>query len=281
METKELKFIEDYVFDIPDSRDFLLEEYLEFANWKTPITWLQDNLILYSQWNTPKCTRYAAQFLSTMLDMLEDIETVWEILRPQKDPGTYKDNRPHTLLDRAKQFKELDKIIWFVSIPRVWYKYSNWTSMTLQRRLDLFKKALDISFLFTGTDRVKRTMSQSPILKFWSAATIWHAFDITWKNEIYHSSDKLFKHVNSFWKERGDNWYWYIEENNIDKLYTAYMFIDKKDSEYFANFKTIQKAKQWIKIFKELYEIWNPRLKQFLQEKAITAWLENVLWFKY
>jgi hypothetical protein len=32
METKSIKFIDDYVFDIPDSRDFLLEEYLEFAH---------------------------------------------------------------------------------------------------------------------------------------------------------------------------------------------------------------------------------------------------------
>jgi hypothetical protein len=124
-------------------------------------------------------------------------------------------------------------------------------------------------------------MDQSPILKFENWTKIWHAFDITWKDEIYHSYDKLFKHVNSYWKDRWDKWYWYIKEKDIDKLYTAYIFIDKKDDEYFKNFKTIQKAKQWLKIFKELYEIWNPRLKKFLEEKALTHWLEDILWFKY
>jgi hypothetical protein len=38
--------------------------------------------------------------------------------------------------------------------------------MTLEKRIELFKKSLDFSFLFTGTDRVVRRMDQSPILKF-------------------------------------------------------------------------------------------------------------------
>lgn len=257
--------VDDIIIDSPDDRDYMFEDYIEQeeADWQSmrPL----DNFKLFDQWKNTKCTWYALQHIVNLYNLKEDLEETGGIIRQQLDPDTYEDNRPHTLQDRLKQFRELWLIEWYVTIPRVWYNTPTGI-MTLERRNKELNLALNKWFLiYTGSDKIKWTMNNWPIVKF-SDKWDWHAFPIITNKDIYHSTDNLYKFGNSFGSDRGDNGYWYIQEKDVDKLFTAYIIIDKSDSEYFKKYRANKKVFEFLQKAKELYNEWNDEIKKYFEQ---------------
>lgn len=267
----ELKNWEDNIIDIPDTRDYMFDEYIrqknEYADW---IEYRPEDIVtVYNQWRTAKCTWYWLQHIVNGYNILEDISNEWSVIRPQKDPMEYLDDRPHSLQDRLNQFRELWLIEWYVAIPRVWWNTPTGI-MTAERRNKELKKAMEQwYFIYTGTDRVKWTMTMNPLLNFWDKR-VWHAFSLVKENDIYHSTGDLYKFINSYGKERWDNGYWYIKESDVDKLYTCYVILDHKDSDFFKRFRSNKKVTDLILKAKELYYEWNYEQKKYFENIQLT-----------
>ena len=269
-----VNLVQDYIEDVPSSRDYLYDDMRERADWQS-VERPKELIKLFDQWRTPKCTWFALQHIVNWNNILEDLENKWEVIRDQFNPNEYVDNRPHYLQDRLNQFKELDLIQWYVSIPKVWWRLRDGTVMSKQKRNELMKEALTKGFLYTGTSYVKRTTDQDASLRFTDNKQTWHAFPIV------DYSDWIYTIANSFWLDRWDAGYGYVSEHDVDKLFTCYLIVDKKDTEYFKNFRVIQKAKQAIKEFKELYEVSPRKVQQWFEDIQLTATLEDFLKFEY
>lgn len=272
MEEKDLKIVQDHIIDTPDNRDYLFDEYLkakeEYADGWTEYR-PENKVTVFDQWRSAKCTWFALQHIVNWYNIIEDIQNTDNIIRPQKDPNEYLDNRVHSLQDRLKQFRELWLIEWYVSIPRVWWNTPTGV-MTVERRNEELKKAMQKwYFIYTWSNRAKRTMGMNPVIKF-GDYSIWHAFSLVKQWDIYHSKDNLYKFINSWWTKWWDNGYWYIEEKDVDKLFTAYIIIDKKDSEFFQRFKANRKVTDLILKAKEIYYDSNNEQKKYWETIQLT-----------
>lgn len=252
MDKKEL--ITEDVIDIPSNRDYLFEEYLqeEQAEWNNYVR-PEEYYNVLDQGSTSMCTLYALQAIINWNQILEDLKEIGNVVREQYDPkNDWIDNIRH-LQTRIEKARKDWKIEWYLSIPRVWTNTPTWV-MTIERRNKELKMALNKwYFIYTGTEYSKWTMNQSPLLNLWKDKYTWHAFSIVGADNIYQSHDRLYKFVNSWWKEWWDDWYWYIKEEDIDKLFTCYVVIPKSNAEFFRKYRANKKVMELISLAKQIY----------------------------
>ena len=250
-----MEFNLENIYDIPDDRDYLFDEYLQEENGEgIKSAWIDDYFKILDQWQTPMCSLFAGYSIINMYNILEDKRNVWTVVREQKDPKQFGIDNVRSIQVRVEQFRKEGLIEWYLSIPKVWVKTPTGI-MTKERRLQEIKTAFQKwYFIYTGTDRTDRTIPQNPILKLWSEIKQWHIIPLTGSDYTYHSTGNLLRTANSFWKKRGDDWYGYIKESDVDKLYTCYVFIPKTNSEFFKTYKKNKKRNEWIKQWREFYQ---------------------------
>lgn len=266
----------DAVVDEPQNGDYNRHEFEEFAEGDRKTARPDEYIELFDQGNSSLCTRYSLTAIINAYNILEDINTEWKPIRDQIDPS-YPDDWIRSLQRRVDDAKKAGLIEGYVAIQKVWWKYPNGTVQTKETRLQQIKKALDSGyFLYTGSDKVDwSAWWKNPIIS-WKSSGVGHAFDLVASNETYHSTGNLIKIANSFGRDYADNGYNYINESDIDRLFTVYVIIDKKDSAFFQTFKQQQKAKQLIAIAKDLYENANAEQKAWFMEKKIGDWIKKL-----
>lgn len=232
---------ENNCYDMPDNRDYPFDEYIEFAEWiekKRPY----NDLIVYNQWATPACTRYALMHIVNAQNIIEYKEN-WQIYE-QIDPITIRTNwnKIKSLQSALSEVRRLWLIEWSAKIF-----YKNETEL-----LQSMKKAIDMwMYIYTGSSngdwaKIKQTGIYT-IRTDWKF--VWHAWDII----DYDDTKQAFKCINSYWNKRWLKWYFRLPYPMITKIYSKYPIIDKDDSWKFQIFKDKQKAKQVAKLNKELY----------------------------
>ena len=267
---------EEAIIDEPQQSDYNRHEFEEFAEGDRRTARPDEYIELFDQGSTSLCTRYALTAIINAYNILEDLNTEWKLIRDPIDPST-PDDGIRSLQRRVDDAKKAGLIEGYVSIQRVWWKYTNGTTQTKETRLQQIKKAIDSGyFLYTGSDKVDSSAWwKNPIIS-WKASGVGHAFDLVSDNETYHSTGDLIKIANSFGRDYADNGYNYIKEENIDKLFTVYVIIDRKDASFFQTFKQQQKAKQLIALAKDLYENANTEQKAWFIEKKIGEWINKL-----
>lgn len=254
MDDKEINPIKDLpdVVDCPDSRDYNFSEMDGYADWVSASR-PQKEITLFDQGQTPLCTRYALQHDVNAYNIIEDIKNEGRVIRQQKNPWEYKDDRPHYLQDRLSQFKSLGLI-------------EGWVLIQMEDRANLMKKALDMwKLLYTWAAKVNWSKHRKNATIDFTTSWIWHAFAIVW-----YEWD-LFKIANSFGTDYGDNGYNYIRASDVGKLMSVYVIIDKDDTGCFQKFKDQQKAKQLLAIAKDLYGTGNPDQKAYFEKIWLSA----------
>jgi hypothetical protein len=229
----------------------------EYSNWVSSSR-QEKEIVLFDQNKTPLCTWYALQHIVNWYNVVEDIKNEGKIIREQKNPGEYKDDRPHYLQDRLNQFKSLWLIEW-------------WVVLDNNKKAEQMKQALDRGhLLYTWGGKIDRAKARkTPTIEF-KASWIGHAFAIVW----YEGN--LFKIANSFGRDYGDNGYNYVRDTDVTKLFSCYAIIDKDDKWYFQKFKDKQKAKQLIAIAKDLYSTANTEQKAYFEKIWLSANLTNL-----
>lgn len=239
--------LEDVV-DIPSNRDYLFDEYLqeEQAEWEYKAR--PENLLkVLDQWTTPMCTMFAKQHIVNAHNILEDIMQEWRIIREQKNANDYWIDTIRHLQTRIDNARKAGEIAGYLSIPRVWLKTPTGI-MTKERRIEEINKALSKwYFIYTWSEYVKRTMNMKPLLNFTTKQT-GHAFSLT------GIENGNIKFINSWWEKWGDKWYWYIKQDDVDKLFTCYICIPADNSEWFKKFRANKKVMELIALAKWLYE---------------------------
>jgi len=272
---EELKLSLDVVIDIPSSKDYQFSEFEEFASGiTTPRP--RDYIKVMDQKSSSLCTKYAEYYWASAYNILEDINNTGWVIRPQLDPG-YIDDWIRSLQVRMDDAVKSWLIKWYLQIPKVWFKLQDWKIQTKENRIKQMKTALNSWFwLYTGTEYVKWTMAMSPILKFDTVKHTGHADLICWSDQIYHTTDKLFEFINSFWEKRWDKWYWYINENDVDKLFTIYVLIPMDHTWFFDNYKDWKVAQEIKKLSKWLYEKWTPDQQKEWNRMQVSKTLDKM-----
>lgn len=277
--SKELKIdIMDDVVDIPDNRDWLFDEFLqeEQAEAMTERVRPTDIYKVLDQWKTSMCTLYAIQAIINAYTILEDIKEEWETIRPQIDPATRGLDDIRVLQTRVNNANKSWEIDGFLSIPRVWWNTPT-GKMTIERRNRELQIALQRwFFIYTGTNNTGWTMTMSPLLRMQQKQFIWHAFSLTGANDVYRSDSWLYKFVNSYGKERGDKWYWYIRPHDVDKLFTCYIIIPKDSNEFFKKYRKNKKIYSLINQAKELYREGTPEIQKYFEQIQLSKNLEQL-----
>lgn len=252
---EELKSQLDFCIDQPDSGEYSFQEYLleRGEEWRGTKIRLEEYFKVLNQKLTPMCSYYWVIAGVNMNNIREDLDTEWQIVRDQIDPTQKPVDNIRNLFTRVNNARKEWLIEWFVSIARVGDNTPTGV-MTKERRLKEIKTAIGMWYpVITWTYNVKRTHWMSPILKM-GDDNGWHIFCLSWKDRAYKSTGNLLKFVNSFGKERWDEGYWYIKEEDIDKLFTCYVLIDKQDSEFFKKYKANRKVMELITKGKEVYQ---------------------------
>jgi len=232
-------------FDAPDSRDYPYEQYKdEFAEWETKRPYR--DIILWNQEMKPYCTRYGLRHCINAQNLLEYKEQWIE----------YTQVSPDTDWETGSKIKSIQSAMsdsrkrWDTELNMVIKKDAN----MIANMRDALSKWM---YIYTWSNnwywtRIKRTFNYEIIP--WRT-DIWHAFliieDIPEKEQ--------FKAVNSYGSKRADKWYFYIDYDMVDKLYTLNPIKDKVDTEKFNRIKNRENAKEMVRILKKMNYNWADR----------------------
>jgi len=197
-------------------------------------------------------------------------------------------NNIQNLIEYDGEYKELNPKEYWVEYLKL-NPTAEWIGTSLQAWMDFMKKKLLISgyakisngnidnaidrgmFIETGAYGVNRTETRDTwILTFRAdGAGIWHALMIAkYDKDFYHSP-------NSYWENRGnEKGRFKIRRWDIDKLFTRYAIIDKKDQKsvnVLNEYKKKVLAKSIIKNIDELLELSENEavIKELVEAKII------------
>ena len=227
--------------DNPDKRDYSFERFSEeyAQSWATLNKKRPYNSTVFDQGSTPMCTWYGLTHVYNWENINEYANN--GLVFTELNPNTFTDNHLHYLATRLAEFK----LSW---------KIEGWTSITNSEKdkATKMKKAIDMGmFIYTGSAywdwwAITRTKvySENKNKEF-----VWHAYCIV----DYDDSKWMFVAKNSWWDDWGNKWYFYIKYEDVYKLYTAYVIIDKDDTGTFKKFKLKEKIRQFVALGKDIY----------------------------
>ena len=217
MTDEELKQL-NAVYDCPDERDFLWEEYAEWLWDKVKFPWRQLKVRnQYSQWDTYKaCSCY---WLTVVFNWNQIIEFNKQWIEFEQENPRWKrqvfqaerwyPDRWASLQDMMKFFKNRKLIDWY----------------TLAKTAQECKNAINNWFgIYTGSSKCS-----------WSKTNKSKQFvyDKDWANHcfsIVDYDDNWLRAINSFGETRWDKWYFYIPDENYKDLFSTYVIIDHDDT---------------------------------------------------
>lgn len=234
--------------DVPDSRDYPFEEFLafkEFAQGNPIPIWMEDVVKIQNQWSVWACTRFWMTHISNGYNCYErqqngkvydqlDAMTEWE-----------KWDKVLTLQNALKQFKKEWLIDGYCSIKN---------SYPTDKMIEMVDIAIDIwKLIYTWSlkwDRSKIGRYLEYVDRTDSKVN-WHAFGLV--KSVIFKGKKMYKLPNSWGDKWWDEWYFYLDPEDLPLLYTKYVVLDKDDREVFKYFEALQYAKQIVKDCKKLY----------------------------
>lgn len=266
-------------WDEPDNRDYLFEDLTEFAAsngeeiHKRPI----DEVTVFNQGNNPSCTVHAGTHIVNWMNIIED-RKYWAC-RQQIDPLSlwqlfcaerWYSDRWSSIQTVAGWLKKRWLIAGYVSIT------NSDPLEDVQRKVDT---ALDMwMFIYTGSafwDRakIKKTgiyCEREP------KVFVWHAWDIVIKEKAWD----YYKCLNSYGDKRWPhNWYFLLHKDDLKKIYSKIIFIDKDDKDLFKHFEETQKIKQAILLLRQVYYTTdNRKLQMFLESVQMGKNFSEILW---
>jgi hypothetical protein len=237
MTDEELKLL-NAVEDIPDKRDFLWSEYVEWIGDKIKFPWRQLKLWnQYDQTDTYKaCSCYWATY----------IFNGWQILECQKLEIEFEQENP-----RRK---------WQVFQAERWYP-DMWAS--LQEMMSFFRKRklIDWNLLCKTAQECKNAIKNWCGIYTWSAKCSWSktskakqfVYDENWAKHcfaIVDYDDNWLRAINSFWEDWWDKGRFYIPDEDYKYLYSTYALVDHDDTgkikEMKYNMEYNESIKLWI-----------------------------------
>lgn len=253
-----------YALDEPTSRDYQFSEYELFntnkENGTGELKSRPSNAKIWNQGNSPACTCYSACHVYNGENLLEDKRLGED--RPQQDPmpiwnqfNIAKWEHPNgtTIQNMAMFYKEKWMITGYVTI-------SNGEKDIVAK----MKRAIDMwMFMSCGS----RNGDYTETKKTWiytirkDGKFVWHAWCIVdyW--------DGFFWCVNSYGENRWPyNWMFKLMFEDITKVYSKLVFIDKDDSWAYSKLRAYKKAQEMIAIAKELYMNANTQQKQYFEQ---------------
>lgn len=239
-------------YDQPEKRDYPFQDYDEFARSEEKVQKRpKDELKVQNQWWTPACTMYWATHIVNAMNIIEDKKLGLD--RKQVDPadlwnqfcaerGNYVSWA--TIQSIAVWMKKKGYISGFVTID-------NWAELSvIEKQVD---QALAMwNFIYTGSRsgdwaKIKKTgiYSERADGKF-----VWHARDIV----IERKEWDYYICLNSYGEERWPlKWYFKLHRNDLKKIYSKLILIDKDDSNLFGRFEEIQKVKQAVNLLRQVH----------------------------
>lgn len=267
-------------WDRPDSRDYTFENFIKVkeqleiaAAPQYPVKRPRDEVIVQNQLQTDGCTFFGAIHIHNWLNILEDRE--YGATRKQTDAmevwNAFCRWRWHTkwwasIQDAANRLRKNNYISWYVTIPN---------STPLDKMVLQMKQAIDMWwFMYWGSaygnwSKIRQTWvyEESDPKVF-----LWHWYG-TATDYVLNADGSVnyFRAINSYGEKRWPyNGYFKIYAKDVWKLYSKLIFIDFDDKVVFAKLQEIEKIKQAVKLFREVYPI---------ADKQVQVYLENIkLW---
>jgi hypothetical protein len=259
----------NYATDEPRGTDYSVDYLIEikwevwnWVEWKRP----KDKITIQNQSGTPACTIYSAWHIVNGLNILEDelygkfrtqIDNAKLWIRFCSDRGNYQWGS--SIQTVANWMKKNKYISWYVTIK-------NGTPQDIM--VKQMRQAIDMgNFISSGSafgawGKIKKTgIYEDSNPQYF----LWHAFCIVWYE------DDFFWAMNSYWPKRWPfGWYFKIPNNMVTKLYSKLVFIDFNDKDVFAKLQEVEKIKQAVALFREVYPIADKPVQQYLE--TIKLW---------
>lgn len=264
-------------YDQPDSRDYMFEDFDEYARGEAVGKRPKRKITIFNQWATPSCTMQASQKIVNAYNILED-ERLW-LSRAQVDPlvpwnifcserGDYTSGS--SIQTMAVRHKRKGNISWYTSIK---------ANEEKQKKIVQMKKALDMWFF----------------LLTWSAFGDWWVIKQTWvyserpdKKFVghwriivdYDEQEQVFRAVNSYWPTR---WiykgYFKVPYDMVDRIYSCIVLVDRDDSHLFGRFEEIQKVKQAVALLRDVYNSTTlDSVKNYLEKEQFGKTFSEIYW---
>lgn len=254
----------DYVFDTLIQIKEQMEE-AEAPIIKRP----KEELEVQDQKQTPACTVFGATHIHNWLNILEDrrywksrnqarADKLWEAYCKYR----WFSNGWSSIQKVADWFRFMKYISWYVSIPN---------STPLDKMVLQMKQAIDIWwFIFGGSafgnwSKIRKTWiyeESNPQYYLWH--WYWVATDYVLKEDW---TVDYFRAINSYWPDRWPfGWYFKIYAEDVNKLYTKIIFIDYDDKDIFDKLQEVEKIKQAVALFREVYPIAEKPVQQYLEK---------------
>lgn len=249
------EIIWNYAYDEPRNTDYSFDTYEENAEWDKDKQRPKEQFTIRNQWNTPACTVYSATHLHNWLNLLEDEQL--GIDRQQLNPML-----PRTRFCQDRGYSDKGSSIQTVGdwMRKNWY--IEWY-VTIKNSEDINKinasmrKAIDMwNFMSCGSaygDRatIKKTgiYSERADKKYTGHARCIVDYVLDDNNDIDY-----YRCINSYWPSWGiHKGYFKLPANMVQNVYSKLVFIDKSEWHLFNKIKEIEKIKQGIALFREVY----------------------------
>lgn len=245
----------NYATDEPRGTDYSFETYEEIADGDSWHQRPRKKIKVQNQLTTPACTFFSATHIHNWLNLLEDEKL--GIDRQQLDP----------MIPRKKYCQERG--------------YSN-SGSSIQTAGDWFRKNWYIEgYVTIKNDKEEKLINKQMMkaidmgnfISCWSAYWDWATIK---KTGVYSEmADKRFLgharaivdyeltkewEIDFYWciNSYGDKWgihkgYFKLPANMVKNVYSKLVYIDKSEMHLFSRIKEIEKIKQWIALFREVY----------------------------
>lgn len=245
----------NYAYDEPRNTDYLFDTYEENAEWNENKKRPREKFTVQNQLATVACTIFSATHLHNGLNLLEDEQLGIE--RQQLNPMTPRNkfcqerwyyDKGSSIQTVANWMKKNWYIEWYVTISN---------SEDINKINASMKKAIDMwNFISCGsaygdwwTIRKTGIYSENAEKKF-----VGHArciVDYVLDNE---GDVDYYWCINSYWPSWGiHKGYFKLPANMVKNVYSKLVFIDKSETHLFSRIKEVEKIKQGISLFREVY----------------------------
>lgn len=259
--------------DVPDSRDFKFDDFLDFAEgWTDKVTKRPyDKLTVQDQWQIWACTDFACGHLSNANNINEYINNGYEYDQVDLMNFWNAHDRIPALQSAMKRWRTAGYIQWNMVVP----------------------KSINID---ETVAKVRKVFSLWMWIYTWSADGMWN----TWKapyNYVKSTDGKRRGHardivddqpsarrfvcLTSFWPKRWDKGYFYLPYEDLQSTYSLNAIIDKDDSGVFAAFKKNQVVAQWLQTAAtKIYPDAPAQAKALFDQRQISHNLKPIYWLK-
>lgn len=237
--------------DEPSSRDYPFSDYEEFASANEVDKRPTNKIILQNQKSTPWCTCFALTVIVNANNINED-KKLW-LSRTQIDSLTLRNKFCAERWDYSSGTSIQTMALWEKKQGLI----EGFVSISNTQELDVIERQVDSAlamgkFIYTGSLR----WDWAAIKKTWiytertDGITNWHSWDIV----IERKEWDYYMCPNSYWPTRWIlGWYFKLHRNDLKKIYSKLVILDKDDSHLFSRFEEIQKVKQAVALLRTVY----------------------------